>query len=221
MKSLNGYFELIDGKPYIDSYPSDLVKLDNLKGSILVEFGGGIGNDIFFMINSLNLKPKNLYFIDIDPEAYKTAFKRLKSFFGILDYHLLLRNAIKSNLKSEFADFVYANNMLHDLENKKNISDLLKEAFRILKKGGIFFGRTLSNEINKKNLQNIMKKKEKNSCEKFSVKIVKAMKDNILIGLQTEELNRMAKKIGFKKTYTKLIPTEWAPTRDFYFRYEK
>jgi len=121
MKSLNGYFELIDGKPYIDSYPSDLVKLDNLKGSILVEFGGGIGNDIFFMINSLNLKPKNLYFIDIDPEAYKTAFKRLKSFFGILDYHLLLRNAIKSNLKSEFADFVYANNMLHDLENKKDI----------------------------------------------------------------------------------------------------
>ncbi|MBD3156061.1 MAG: methyltransferase domain-containing protein [Candidatus Aenigmarchaeota archaeon] len=222
MKSLDGYFELIDGKTYIDKYPPSVIKLENLKNdSIFVEFGGGIGNDINFLINSFGLNPKNVYFLDIDNDAYKKAFKRLKDFFGLIDYHLLLRDARKSNLKGNFADFVYANNMLHDLENKKNILKILKEAFRVLKKDGLFFGRTLSNEINEEKFRKILEKKERKGYENFSIKIVKAMKDNILVGINPKELSRMAKKVGFKKTYTKIIPTKWAPTRDFYFKFEK
>ena len=84
----------------------------------------------------------------------KKSLEKLKERFGFLDFHFLLRDAMNSNLKSNFADFIYANNMLHDLENKENIFKILKESHRILKIGGVLFGRTLLNKINKNPMTN-------------------------------------------------------------------
>lgn len=218
MRSLPGYFEHINGKTYLDRYPITTIKINELKDKVLVEFGAGLGNDINWLINN-GLNPKELYYIEMDNEAFGYAIKNLKEVFGLYSSHLLLRDCRGTNLKENFADFVYANNTLHCLETRDNIIITLKEAYRILKNSGVLFGRTLLNKIDKQKLQSISRPKDDN--EKFALLTAKALQDGILVGLAKEELEKMAKQVGFTKVYTELKPWKWKPTTDFYFRFEK
>ncbi len=218
MRSLPGYFEHINGKTYLDRYPKIIIKISELKNKVLAEFGAGWGNDINWLINN-GFNPKDLFYTEIDDEAFEHAIKNLKEVFGVYSSNLLLRDSRSTGLKENFADFVYANNMLHCLETRNNIMIVLKETYRILKNSGVLFGRTLLNKIDKQKLQSISSPKDDN--EKFSILTAKALHDGILVGLTKDELKKMANQVGFTKVYIELKPWKWKPTTDLYFRFEK
>ncbi len=72
------YFDYIGDKTYINIYPKQIIDTSKLN-SVLVELGGGKGNDMHFMITQLKLKPKNLFFIEKDPKFFKLAEKKLNA----------------------------------------------------------------------------------------------------------------------------------------------
>jgi SAM-dependent methyltransferase len=218
MKSLPGYFEHINRKTYLDRYPKKIIRFDELKDKVFIEFGAGSGNDIDWLLTQ-GFNPKDMFLIEIDDDACSQAMKNLNEEFGEYSSHILLRDARSSGLKNLFADFVYANNMLHCLETRDNIFLVLKEAFRILRDGGVLFGRTLLENVDKQKLEAISE--PKNRKEKFALLTANALQDGILVGLTEREIKKMAKEVGFSRAYTEIKPWKWKPTTDFYFRFEK
>ena len=220
MKSLKGYFEYIDGKTYIDKYPSKIIRQKELHQSILIEFGGGIGNDMEYMISSLGLHPKNLFFIESDERAFKKAFKKLFTLFGRYRGHLILCDIFNFEIKPESADLVYANNFLHCLETRKKVKMCLKRAYKILRKKGIFFGRTVG-KIDMIKLKKLEKKKKKSFSERFIIKTTKAFIDGKLLLVTPENLKELALSVGFKRITIVWDKSNWKPVRDYFFRLEK
>jgi len=219
MRSLENYFKHIKGETYIDKYPKNIVKLEHLKKGVLVEFGGGIGNDMKFLLNQ-GFTPEKLFFIESDKEVYNKAVKILKKNPKLPDPHFLLKDAKKTWLSDEIADFVYANNMLHCLENKDNVIAVLREAYRLLKTNGFFLGRTLLDIIDEEKREGV-RNNPQSEKQQFAYKTTEALQKGILLGLSIEEMKEMGKRVGFSEVYAKVIPTSWAPIRDFYFRFKK
>ena len=218
MKSIPGYFGHIDDKTYLDRYPPSIIELNRIKDGVLVEFGAGLGNDLLWLIEQ-GATAERLFYLELDEEAYKIAQEKLGNQFGIYTYHLLLRDAKNSNLKSGNANFVYANNMLHCLEDKDGITAVTSEAYRLLVAGGVFFGRTLSAEINITRLEAIKDPQDNN--QRFALQTARALQEGILVGLPARELEDMAKCVGFSDVYTEPRVHEWKPTTDFYFKFVK
>lgn len=217
MKSLPGYFEQIKNKIYLDRYPESIIRVNDLKDKIFVEFGGGLGNDAAWLL-SKGFNPKYIFFIENDDVIHNKVTKKLKK-FGAYSSHILFRDVRKTGLKENSTDFVYANNMLHCLETKNNVTAVLKEAMRILHNRGILFGRTLLDEIDRQKLQDISN--PKNEEERFALMTTKALEEDILIGFSENELRDLTRNVGFRKLYTEIKPWKWKPTTDFYFRFEK
>lgn len=220
MKSLPGYFKHINKKTYLDRYPDNIVKISNHKGKTLVEIGGGIGNDMLYLLKR-GLNPRDLYFIENDVSAYNEAVKKLKRQFGFYSDHILYKDAKNTGLKDNIADFVYANNMLHCLKEKEEILAVLREVFRMLQSGGVFFGRTLLNKIDQRRLKNISI--PRNNEEKFVLQTSKALNKDVLLGLSRAEFKMLALNTGFSEVYTEIKKTlkKWKPIKDFYFRVKK
>lgn len=219
MKSLKSYFDHINGKVYIDKYPEKIIRLENLRKGILVEFGGGAGNDIKFLL-AKGFPPEKLFFIELDKEVYNKAIGLLGKSFELFDSHLLLTDARNTGLKSKTADFIYANNMLHCLENKDNVTAVFKEAHRLLKSNGVLFGRTLLDKIDKEKLKTL-KNNLQSEKQKFVHKTARALQKGILLGLNPKEIKEIGERVGFSEIYSEIILTTWAPTTDFYFRLKK
>jgi len=96
----------------------------------VAEFGCGYGT---FTIPAAKIINGGIYAIDIDPKAIQTTEEKVKS-YKLNNVITVLRDFIAegSGLKDNSVDYVMLFNILH-LENPE---DLLREALRILKKGG-------------------------------------------------------------------------------------
>lgn len=150
------------------------------------------------------------------------------------------------------ANFVYANNVLHSLGYKsledeldlrsyeerggektarirkllkspeEKVRDVMIDAFRLLKAGGIFFGRNLTDYVNEDALAKLEAKAVKTKTDEFAIWTAKAVLDGTLIGVSPDEFASWAEQIGFKKAYTEEEPPDQTkPRRNFYFRFEK
>ncbi len=213
---LKKYFEYIGNKTYINTYPKEIIDISKLN-NVLVELGGGKGNDMHFMLTQLKLNPNNLFFIEKDPEIFLMVEKKLS---GLIDKsHLLLKDALNSKLPNNFANYVYVNNFLHCLESKENIAKQFQEVKRILKKGGVFFGRTLSNKIDEKLLSNFLNSKNLTANQKFFLETALAIENGELLGLSEKEFRNFANTSGFKNAEIQFVTNQKdRPTKDFYFR---
>jgi len=221
MKSLQGYFKYVGKKTFIDKYPPSIINLEDLYGKIFVEFGGGIGNDMNYLVSVLGLDPKDLYFIDSDKNAFKKAQRRLKPLFQPYDNHLLLLDILNLRLKKNSVDFVYANNFLHCLETKDKVKNSVRKGYEILKDNGIFFGRTTKNYIDREKLKKIEEKSEKSFAEEFIILTTRAFEDSKLLSLSENELEKIAFNVGYKNV--KIVPDRetWKPMKDIFFKLKK
>lgn len=145
--SLRGYFDHIEDKVYIDHYPKSVIKLDELKNQMIVELGGGLGNDARWLLD-FGVRPTNFYFVELDRAVYEQARTQL-SMLAEQD-HLFLEDAKRTSLATGLADYVYANNVLHCVGSEISVLHVLEEAYRLLNEGGVLFGRTLHDNIDYK-----------------------------------------------------------------------
>ncbi len=167
-------------------------------------------------------------------------------------HRLSYRGMPNLEFPSGIADFVYANNVFHSfgyrsledgldlrlIEEGKNcddrrIKDLLKpakdkvreavcESYRILKPGGILFGRNLLDKVNLEALSTLEGKRGRTEDEDFAVWTAYAVLSGELIGLSEQEFIMWAREIGFSKAHTQAEPLDSIkPRRNFYFRLEK
>ena len=155
-------------------------------------------------------------------------------------------------IPSASIDFIYANNVLHsfgykslgeELETKlyaeysigdpqriahinqpaeQKVKEVLYDASRILRQGGIFFGRNLADYINEPALIALREKKDKTKDDAFAVWTAEAVMDGTLIGLSPKSFCSWAKEAGFSKVYTEPEPPDKVKPRiNFFFRFEK
>ena len=98
MKSLPGYFENIKNKTYLDRYPESIIRVNDLKDKIFIEFGGGLGNDIVWLL-SKSFNPKYIFFIENDDVIYNKVTKKLSriginSIFSILIFNCIFQTGL-------------------------------------------------------------------------------------------------------------------------------
>ncbi len=96
----------------------------------VVEFAPGMG----FTANIVNKKnPKKYTAVELNEEAAA----RLKTIFNKENQEIVLGNAADTKLPENYADKVYGEAML-TMQNDKQKQDIINEAYRILKKGGLY-----------------------------------------------------------------------------------
>lgn len=102
-----------------------------------VACGGGYGSEIL-----VDAGAKKVYGIDIDQKTIKEAESRYDS----SKIHFLSGDAEKINFPSNFFDFIVSFETMEHLEKPR---EFLKEAKRVLKRGGIFVLSTPNRDVNK------------------------------------------------------------------------
>lgn len=151
--------------------------------------------------------------------------------------NLFFGSVLKNNFADNLVDFVYANNFLHCLGYRTiheefrvplmNFSSLdkiigvVRESYRLLRHHGVFFGRTLSNQVDLGRLVTLENKLEKSEKEEFVIRTTKALQEGELVGISRSELEAYATDVGFTGIYIEIRESEWKPIIDFYFRFEK
>lgn len=268
MRSMEGYFEHIGDKSYLKSYPPSIIDLRDLTKGVIVEFASGACNDARWMVEVLKVDPKKLFLIECDWYWFVEGLDTLEGClecdeYGLGSYfcggkrisccHPLpefeFSDVLSNTLPNLCADFVYANNCLHDFgflgvaeryelfrralggedvsqngtqRAKERIQRAIKEAYRLLKSQGVFFGRMLSNYLNQEKFELLRSKSYGSEKEEFVLKTAESLKKGILTGLSLEEFKMLAQEVGFEKTVLfEIQPENWIPVMDFYFRCEK
>lgn len=281
MRYLPGYFEHIRSKTYIDKYPRTIIDINLLIKRRMIEYGPGAGNDILWLIKH-GMNPENIFSLEPDSEAkWIQACSLYPKLHLIHRFHHIFESVETTTTPENHGfDFVYANNVLHCLEGIEAIFRALRRAHSHLRQDrGVFFGRTLSHEVDEDRMAEveILLKKESRflyernkrpeyievysgsispegiSSERvvhrrgdpeyylellgfddfrqienpeyerlyFALATARALHDGTLVGIPPEELEEMARSVGFKKTYTEIREHAWKPTTDYYFRLEK
>ncbi len=249
-QSMNGYFEHVGNKTYIDRYPASIINLKELENAKIIEFGSGTCSDANYLINSLGIAPINLFLMECDMYYLTKGVDKLEGcdtclFFDSGMYNctddtehcrvlpnIIPRDILDNHFPDRFADFVYANNFLHSLgypymgyygtgfEPKDKIRRVIGEAYRLLKTDGVFFGRTLSDRINTEKLKKLSIQHGLSRKEKFCLRTVDALSRKELIGLACEELVGYGINTGFSIIYIEITVSDWSPISDIYFRFE-
>ncbi len=222
MESLKDYFKHIAReypKTYLDKYPETIIRLGDLMQGTLLEIVAGTGNDLLWLFQN-GMPPEKMVSLENDMEAYRRQSYTLHDALGAWAFTHMPIGIQDPIFNGEgIFNFIYANNTLHCLDHKEGIQKALSRTFTFLKSKGIFFGRTLSNKINKKRLESIaVPESEK---QEFALKTARAVQENKLVGILPEELEDMAIGAGFSHTYTESKKHPWKPTEDYYFRFEK
>lgn len=105
------------------------------------------------------------------------------------------------------------------LSPKEKMGKLFSEAYRILKSGGILFGRTFSDHVDDERMKALETKDDEDS--QFQLRNARQMLRGDLTGISPEELTEIAISSGFRNSLTELKASDWKPVEYFFFRYEK
>jgi hypothetical protein len=247
------------------------IRLENLRYAVFVEFGSGTCNDAKFLIQKVGLNPANLFLIEPDIYYLVDGMNKIEGcdecqFFQMGECpddmigcgrlpNICSEDILDSSFPEGFADFVYANNVLHCLGFRSmkersavdcynitiklglpvrekwaravsripqtKIKQAIAEAYRLLRLGGVFFGRTLSDYLDVDCLRELQDKSEKSEKEEFVIRTAMALQNGTLTGVLPLDFESWAKEVGFRKVYTEVKQENWKPVRDFYFRCEK
>ena len=105
---------------------------DIKEGSTVIDYGCGPGRYTKIISEYLGQNGK-LYSLDIQKLAMKYVNEKIKK-YNLNNVETVLANGYSSNLEENCADFIYAMDMFHMIENP---NDFLKELHRLLKNDGI------------------------------------------------------------------------------------
>jgi ubiquinone/menaquinone biosynthesis C-methylase UbiE len=119
-----------DFERYISSDEGLSSFLKNSRGKTCFEFGCGNGRMTEFLAHVFNL----VWVIDISSEMIKLAKKRLSRFKNV---KYLKDGEERINLEDNSIDFIFSYAVLQHLPNKRMVENVLKEFYRIIKKGGL------------------------------------------------------------------------------------
>jgi|SRR5690554_1806109 len=109
----------------------DLIENLNISNTDdVVEFAPGIGHTAKL---TLKRNPNTYTAVEVN----RTAAKNLKRKFKKKDIRIVNSSAAKSGLTADSADKVYGEAML-TMQSDKRKSEIVKEAYRLLKKGGLY-----------------------------------------------------------------------------------
>ena len=132
-----------------------------------------------------------------------------------------IANQIKNKRPEISENFISRLEPMVSIKQKDKVRLVVEEAYRLLKSGGVFFGRTLSKEIDNDKLKLIKEKKNKTRDEIFSLETADALNSCLLIGLSEYQLGEFCINAGFNRYFFTAKNSGWKPTKDFYFRAEK
>ncbi|MFA0812053.1 class I SAM-dependent methyltransferase [Microbulbifer epialgicus] len=215
MKSTPRYFSNLGSRVYIDSYPSDVFNISEIHPSMTFwELCGGVGNDLWYLLDKGIVFPKNLYFVEKDPEHFCKAYGRLSKFFSDPNDHMILGDVNRVKGSPNSSDIVYMNNSLHAFSNIEQFEGLMATVVLLLKPGGSFVGRALSSDVDKKILEQIRGK----AGRSFHVETADKLISGKFRGASEGALGAIWKKYGGSNVtvITERDPNK--PTANLYFR---
>ena len=131
---LEGYFDYLGSKTYINKYPQSILSLDELRGATILEIGAGVFNDLLFLVN------KGITSVDsiMLSEPYIPSFcDGLDKIENLTDQSYAFAHRYRISyvpfpnpeLRSNTINFIYANNVLHSLGYSSLSEDLEKRLF--------------------------------------------------------------------------------------------
>ena len=114
---------------------------------IVVDIGCGSGRHLLYCLDNGYI-PIGL---DISNVALKQAklFLRSKEYFQNKDYKLIKSNSSKMNIKSDTIDYIISHATL-DSMNYKDMTNTVKEIYRILKKNSLGYVDLISDKVKRK-----------------------------------------------------------------------
>jgi len=118
-------------------------KLKLTKKNTALEIGCGVGRISEFLADDFN----NVYGVDISGHMIEQAKKRLPE----EKFHFLEGDGMSLPIKSESIDFIMSHAVFQHMPSRKVIESNFKEAFRVLKSGGLFKVQLRATETSKKN----------------------------------------------------------------------
>lgn len=127
--------EYIKWRNSIYLFYDQLMPCNGFDSKVIVDYGCGPGHDTVGLVEYS--KPKKVYAIDISSTALQEAKTRMKlhtSNDELVDYILIKDGTADLAIESESIDYIHSSGVLHHTPNE---TDILKELYRILKKGGI------------------------------------------------------------------------------------
>jgi len=133
--------------PRIQNHPhyNEIIRSFN-SSTKFVDLGCGCGWDLRRAVKD-GLRIDNAKGIDINPLFRQINFELYRDeeimgdVFGVGD-------ALSTRFKSDYFDIIHSGSVIHGLEERIKAIKYIEEAYRVLKKpDGVFFGRTLGNDI--------------------------------------------------------------------------
>lgn len=114
-----------------------------------IDLGCGLGSDTRRVVKD-GLKKENVVGIDIKRKFIEIGFELYED-EDIFGDNFMVCDACNAEFLDDNFDVAFSGSVIHYLRKKEMILQYLEEAYRILKKPkGIFFGRTLGNDVETK-----------------------------------------------------------------------
>lgn len=85
--------------------------------------------------------------IDYNPYCFKAGFDYYKDEHFVRD-NFKTANVLDIPAEDQSYDYVYSSSIIHSLKSKEEIVTYLSEVFRVLRNGGVIFGRTREGKRN-------------------------------------------------------------------------
>jgi len=110
----------------------ELMPCNEFDGQVVLDYGCGPGHDTIAL--SEFSKPKKIYAIDISKTAIAEAKSRIQLHNpDVAEFILIEDGAANFPFENESIDYIHCSGVLHHTPNE---NDILKEFYRVLKKGG-------------------------------------------------------------------------------------
>lgn len=180
-------------KENVDQVDSRLKEFSRRAGNVrLLDLGCGTG----FMLEVAKPYFKELYGADITPSMLKIAEDKFKYVRG-KKVQLLLANSDDIPFENEYFNVVTANSFLHHLPD---LYPTFKEAYRVLKKGGIFYGDQDPNYYFWKSMHSIRNLKDISGSLKIERDSVCAMSQKVQSGKGITLSSKTIEMAEYQKT---------------------
>ncbi len=195
--------------PHHDKLQNSIAKyIKNYKHKIVVDLGCGLGYTTESVLKVCN--PEHLYLVDYDKRMFLSIFEN-KKILNKKNIKISVSNEDILNfldcIKDNTIDCIYSCWVIHNLK-KIDRAKIIKEVYRVLKKGGVFINGDKYSEMNELNHAKSFSWQE----DQYNKAIAKHPNDKLIYKgwishhheddknrFTEQEQNELAKNVGFKK----------------------